>query len=165
VRRQGDWLSALGLEATLFCGGGWYFDERVAAAVAELGYADCTATAFRPSYLAPDAPHLQLGEPTWLELAGGRRVLELPTTHSIGMLTRGVLRLRLAGPVVHAYFHDTDLLDRRRRTALQLALCVLAARCRVTDLDRLRAAIGPDVRVPFGQVFQFGNPAHGANDA
>jgi hypothetical protein len=42
VREQGSWLRSVGLEATLFCGGGWYFDERVADAVADLGYADCT---------------------------------------------------------------------------------------------------------------------------
>ena len=92
VREQGSWLRSVGLEATLFCGGGWYFDEGVADAVADLGYADCTATAFRPAYLADDAPHLQLAEPAWLELAGGRRLLELPTTHSIGMLARGCSR-------------------------------------------------------------------------
>ncbi len=36
---------------TLFAGGGWYWDAGVGEAVAELGYADCTATAFRPPYL------------------------------------------------------------------------------------------------------------------
>src|SRR5437870_11112887 len=53
VREQGDWLRAAGLEASFFCGGGWYFDAAVAEAVAELGYADCTATSFRPEYLDP----------------------------------------------------------------------------------------------------------------
>src|SRR6266849_2188605 len=48
------WLESVGLRPTFFCGGGWYFDEDVAAAVAELGYADCTATSFRPGYLEPD---------------------------------------------------------------------------------------------------------------
>src|SRR4051812_26931957 len=60
VREQGEWLRSIGLEATLFCGGGWYFDPDVAHAVAELGFADCTATAFTPSYLAADDPRLEL---------------------------------------------------------------------------------------------------------
>src|SRR6476469_9580262 len=45
VREQGEWLSSVGLDAQFFCGGGWYFDPAVARAVAELGCADCTATA------------------------------------------------------------------------------------------------------------------------
>ena len=51
VREQGEWLRAVGLDAGFFCGGGWYLDEDVAEAVAELGYTDCTATAFRPAFL------------------------------------------------------------------------------------------------------------------
>src|SRR2546423_5402475 len=50
VRAEGAWLRQAGLEPTLFCGGGWFFDGHVAAAVAELGYTDCTGTAFRPPY-------------------------------------------------------------------------------------------------------------------
>ena len=49
VLREGEWLRAAGLRPTLFCGGGWYLDGDVAAAAAELGYADCTATSFRPA--------------------------------------------------------------------------------------------------------------------
>jgi hypothetical protein len=156
VRDEVAWLRERGLDPTLFSGGGWYADEGVAEALAELGLADCTATSFRPGYLADDAPRLGLGAPAWVELPSGARLLELPTTHSIGMLTRGVLKLRLAGPVVHAYFHDTDLADRRRRAALQLALCVLAARCRVIDLERLRrrAADADLPVVPFADVAQ-----------
>src|ERR671936_2709391 len=66
VRREGEWVAERGLEPTLFCGGGWYIDTEVAAAVAELGYADCTATAFRPSYLAANAPRLGAREPVWI---------------------------------------------------------------------------------------------------
>src|SRR5438552_2519810 len=84
VRREGTWLREAGLEPTLFCGGGWYSDEDVAEAVAELGYADCTATAFRPPYLADGAPRLRLDRPARLELPSGRLLLELPSTHSIG---------------------------------------------------------------------------------
>lgn len=142
VREQGAWLRATGLKARFFCGGGWYFDEPVAEAVAELGYTDCTATAFRPEYLAPDAPHVELHEPAWLELGSGRRLLELPTTHSIGMLARGLL-----GPfrrqVVHAYFHDTDLLDTRRRRALRVGLTFLGLKRTAVDLDELQRGLRP----------------------
>jgi hypothetical protein len=44
------------------------------------------------------------------------------------MLARGVLGP--LPPVVHAYFHDTDLLDRRRAEALELALRALRIRRR-----------------------------------
>lgn len=143
VREQGRWLREQGLDAAFFCGGGWYFDEDVAEAVAELGYADCTATSFRPAYLAEDAPHVQLHEPTWLELPSGGRLLELPTTHSIGMLARGLL-----GPfrrqVVHAYFHDTDLLDLRRRIALRVGLAFLTQKRDAISLDRLQRGLRPE---------------------
>ena len=142
VREQGEWLRSHGLEAGVFCGGGWYFDADVARAVAELGYADCTATSFRPAYLDDGAAHLQLAEPTWLELGDGQRLLELPTTHSIGMLARGLL-----GPyraqVVHAYFHDTDLLDRRRSAALRVGLAFLGLKRTATDLRELQRGLRP----------------------
>lgn len=149
VYEQGSWLRSVGLEATLFCGGGWYFDEQVAEAVADLGYADCTATAFRPAYLADDAPHLQLAEPTWLELARGRLLLELPTTHSIGMLARGVLARLSADAIVHAYFHDTDLLDLRRSAALRGGLAVLGRRRTPSDLAELQRGLRPEKTMSF----------------
>jgi hypothetical protein len=148
VREQGRWLESVGLRATLFCGGGWYFDERVADTVAEFGYADCTATAFRPSYLAPGEAHLQAAEPLWLELANGKRLLELPTTHSLGMLARGVLA-PLRGQVVHAYFHDTDLLDRKRATALRAGLTLLGVRRTVADLNELQRGLRPEKTMSF----------------
>ena len=141
VRREGAWLREAGLAPTLFCGGGWYVDAHVAEAVAELGYADCTATAFRPSYLAPGAPRASLAEPALLVLPSGRRLLELPTTHSLGAAARAAAA-RLP-PHVHVYFHDSDLLDRRRRLALVAALRVLGRRCRVLDLDVLAAETDP----------------------
>ena len=137
VRREGAWLREAGLGPTLFCGGGWYSDETVAEAVAELGYVDCTATSFRPPYLAPGAPRLHLDRPTLLELPSGRSLLELPSTHSIGMLVRALPR-RLDEPLVHVYFHDTDLLDRRRALALRAALRVLSLRRTPTDLDAVQ---------------------------
>ena len=90
VRREAAWLRERGLEPRLFCGGGWYMDEAVAGEVAELGYADCTATAFRPSYLPAGAARLSLREPAWLHV-GTQRLLELPTTHSVGMALRAAL--------------------------------------------------------------------------
>ena len=148
VREQGRWLDSMGLRPTFFCGGGWYIDEGVAGMVADLGYADCTATAFRPGYLEPGAPHLQLEEPAWLELADGRRLLEVPTTHSIGMLARGVL-----GPfgrqIVHAYFHDTDLLDRRRAAALRFGLRFLGLKRTAKDLDELQLGLRPEKTMSF----------------
>jgi hypothetical protein len=148
VREQGEWLRSVGLAPTVFCGGGWYFDPEVAAAVAELGCADCTATAFRPRYLAPDALHLRLAEPTWLELEGSRRLLELPTTHSIGMLARGTLA-PFRRQIVHAYFHDTDLLDRTRAFALRTALSFLGLKRTASDLNELQRGLRPEKTMSF----------------
>src|SRR6266700_32053 len=58
VREQGEWLLSAGLDIQLFCGGGWYLDSDVARTVADLGYADWTATAFRPAYLELGAAHV-----------------------------------------------------------------------------------------------------------
>ena len=63
VRREGAWLREQGLEPRFFCGGGWYIDADVIAAVADLGYADCTATAWRPSYLPGGSPRAGLAQP------------------------------------------------------------------------------------------------------
>jgi hypothetical protein len=102
VRREAEWLRERGLEPRWFCGGGWYTDDAVRATVAELGLVDCTPRNGLPA-------------------AG-----VLPTTHSLGQLARAVL-----GPLpeyVHAYFHDYDLLDRRRRIVLIASLRVLGMR-------------------------------------
>jgi len=119
VREEAAWIRGHGLEPTLFCGGGWYTDEGVREAVAALGYADCTPRG-----------------------GGPRRdgdLLVIPTTHSVGALAKAVL-WRLDG-FVHAYFHDYDLLDRRRRDALVAALYLLRLRRGLTDLDRVRAEL------------------------
>jgi hypothetical protein len=102
VRADVSWLRERGLDPVYFCGGGWYSDASVAAVLRELGLVDCTVR------------------------TGGPTETELPTTHSLGALARGV-----AGalpPYVHAYFHDFDLLDARRRLALELSLRVLGRR-------------------------------------
>ncbi len=137
VRREAAWLRERGLRPRLFCGGGWYLDEAVAEVVADLGYADCTATAFRPAYLPAQAPRLELAGPAWLRLPSGARLLELPATHSLGMAARAAL-----GPLpayVHVYFHDTDLLASGRRRALGAALRLIGLRRPATALDRLPA--------------------------
>jgi hypothetical protein len=137
VRTEAEWLRGQGLDPRFFCGGGWYIDEDIAEAIGELGYVDCTAVAFRPSYLAPDATWLHAGRPTWLLLPSGRRLLELPATHSLGMAARAALDPQPLADVVHVYFHDTDLLDPKRRLVLELALRVLGRRRRPVDLDTL----------------------------
>ena len=148
VREQAEWLRSAGLEVELFCGGGWYLDLGVARVLAELGYTDCTATAFKPSYLERDAPHVQLEEPAWLDVGDGRRLLELPTTHSVGMLAGGALG-PLRRQVVHAYFHDTDLLDRSRTAALRIGLMFLGLRRTATDLRELQRGLRPTNTMSF----------------
>ena len=103
VRSDYSWMRGHGLEPLWFCGGGWYTDEAVRAAVQELGLIDCTLRGGVPS------PGV------------------LPTTHSLGALARDVLRPSLPA-FVHAYFHDYDLLDAMRRFALGASLRVLARR-------------------------------------
>jgi hypothetical protein len=107
VRRDAAWMRSRGLEPALFCGGGWYTDESVRAALAELGLVDCTPRTGTPGHGV------------------------LPTTHSLGKLARAVL-----GPLpgyVHAYFHDYDLLDPLRRSALVASVHALALRRAASD--------------------------------
>ena len=107
VRADAAWMRERGLEPAFFCGGGWYSDDAVRAAVRDLGLVDCTVRGGEP------APGL------------------LPTTHSLGALARSV-----AGPLpryVHVYFHDYDLLDPLRRTALILSLGLLGRRRDAVD--------------------------------
>ena len=147
VRGEAAWLREQGLAPTLFCGGGWYSDLRVAQACADLGYVDCTATAYRPAYLAADAPRFGLVAPAQVVLPSGSRLLELPSTHSLGMLAREVLAPgRLQAEVVHVHFHDTDLVDTRRRLALVWALRLLARRRQPTDLDAAATVFGAIAR-------------------
>jgi hypothetical protein len=148
VLREGRWLRDHGLEPKFFCGGGWYTDSDVIAAVAELGYADCTATATRPGYLPAGERRAGLDQPAWVTLADGRRVLELPATHSLGEAARA-----LAGslpPVVHVHFHDYELVERTRRIALRVTLALLARRRRAVALDTL----GSDRGVMWSDIFE-----------
>ena len=148
VLAEGAWLRAQGLAPRFFCGGGWYTDTAVIEAVADLGYADCTALAWSPPYLSAAMAHARLDQPAWLQLPDGRRVLELPTTHSLGSAARA-----LAGPlprVVHVHFHDYELLDRRRAAALVLTLRLLARRRTPLALDGL----GAEAEVAWSEVLQ-----------
>jgi hypothetical protein len=141
VRREAEVFRAAGFAPTWFCGGGWYFDEGVAAAVAELGYRDCTGTSFRPSYLPAGAPRLPAARAAWLHI-DGKRLFELPTTHPLGPAARAVVT-KLPPGIVHLYFHDYELNDVRRRLALNATLALLARRRRPIDLDRLAEELAP----------------------
>jgi hypothetical protein len=100
-------------------------------AVAPPGSFDSTAPPARPGSRPPDTPRAKRHAPAWIRLDDGRRVLELPSTHSLGQAARS-----LAGelpPAVHVHFHDYELLDRRRRAALSVALRLLARRRRPVE--------------------------------
>jgi hypothetical protein len=125
VQAEALWLRERDLEPRFFCGGGWFLDAPLAEALAELAYVDCSATTFRQTYLAAAAPRLQVPAPVRLRLPSGAPLLELPATHSLGMLGRGALRLR--GPV-HLHFHDWELVDRRRAMAVEVLLRFLGLR-------------------------------------
>jgi len=142
VRVEGSRQRELGLEPTLFCGGGWYTDIQVAEACAELGYVDCTPRATRPPYLDDGERWSSLDAAATVELPSGRTLRAIPTTHTLGDLARGLWSSRLP-QLVHVYFHDTDLLERRRRAILGVALPLLARRARVTELDDLAALTLP----------------------
>jgi hypothetical protein len=142
VRDEGARLRALGLAPTLFCGGCWYTDAEVAEACAELGYVDCTARTSRPPYLPAGAPWAALEHPGVVELQSGASLRSIPTTHSLGDCARSLLARRLP-ELVHVYFHDTDLLDARRRALLRLTLPLLARRAHATDLDALAGRTFP----------------------
>ena len=151
VLQEGQRLRELGVAPTVFCGGGWYTDETVAEACADLGYVDCTPRASRPPYLPDEEPWASLAQPTRVRLPSGRQLLALPTTHSLGDIARA-----LTGHLpwyVHVYFHDTDLLDRRRRLLLRVALVALGRRARQTDLGAVAAAVSEDTpQIPWADV-------------
>ena len=55
----------------------------------------------------------------------------------------------LRAPLVHAYFHDTDLLDRRRRMALGAGLAILGRRRVPTDLEEVQRGFKPAKTMSF----------------
>jgi hypothetical protein len=142
VRREGAWLAERGVSPTLFCGGGWYTDRGVARACADLGYSDCTPRTTRPPYLPPDVAWAELGSPARIEVDGST-LRAVPTSHGAGDLMRALARPGL--PLrVHAYFHDTDLVESRRRTLITAALALLGRRRPATTLDAVAAGVGED---------------------
>jgi hypothetical protein len=143
VRREGAWIREHGLTPTLFCGGGWYADHSVALACAELGYADCTPRATRPAYLEDGAAWVELDTPARIDL-GQATLPAVPTTHGAGDLARALVRPGLPQRV-HAYFHDTDLVDRRRRALIVAGLMLLGRRRPPFDLDVVAGSVhGPE---------------------
>ena len=127
--REAAWLAASAAsQPTLFCGGGWYIDAEVADAVAEARLRRLHAPRrFRPALPRDDAPRMS-GRSAGAHRArrADERLLELPSTHSLGMAARAVLGPSLGHGVIHVYFHDTDLLSRTPpRRALAAALGLL----------------------------------------
>lgn len=147
--REVRWLREREVPTRFFCGGGWFMDERLAAAVAAAGYADCSATAFPLPWLAPDEPRLGLRQPVWLDVEGAR-LLELPTTHSLGSLARGFVRLPRG--LVHVHFHDWELTDSKRRLAVSVLLNALARRAGVLDLAQATELADHAPRIAFAEA-------------
>jgi hypothetical protein len=141
VRAEGARLKRVA--PTLFCGGGWYTDVDVAEACAELGYVDCTPRAARPPYLGAGERWASLQGPARIALPSGNVLRAIPTTHSLGDLARALPR-RALPRVVHVYFHDTDLLDPRRRALVRVLLPLLARRATASDLAVLAGEILDD---------------------
>jgi hypothetical protein len=134
VRGEAEWLRARGLEPRYFCGGGWYVDEPVAETLASFGYVDCSSTTFRQSYLEAWATLLLLDGAVRVRLRCGAVMLELPATHSVGMLARGLVRLP---GLVHLHFHDWELVDRRRAAVIGTLLRVLGLLRHPLTVDEL----------------------------
>jgi len=147
VLDEGRRLRELGIAPTLFCGGGWYTDLEVAEACTELGYIDCTPRGVRPPYLAQGERWASLQAPARIRLLSGHLLRAIPTTHSLGDVARALIRRRSLPGVVHVYFHDTDLLDRRRSALLRVLLPLLARRAQPTDPDALAGEILEDASV------------------
>jgi hypothetical protein len=152
VRREGAWLRERGVAPTLFCGGGWYTDRSVALACAELGYADCTPRATRPPYLDDGAAWVELATPALVDLGRQSVLVAVPTTHGAGDLARALVWPGLPAQV-HAYFHDTDLVDRRRRALIVAGLTLLGRRRPVAELDAVASSVrGDGPGVPWDDV-------------
>jgi hypothetical protein len=151
VLAEGRRIRELGVTPTLFCGGGWYTDVEVAEACVELEYVDCTPRASRPPYLAADEPWAWLESPGRIRLPSGQLVAAIPTTHSLGALGRALI-LPALSDFVHVYFHDTDLVDSRRRLVLSAVLRGLALRARPADPETLARATDGAVEIAWVDV-------------
>ena len=71
---------------------------------------------------------------------GATMLAAVPTTHGAGELLRALVRPGLPEQV-HAYFHDTDLVDARRRQLIALGLRLLARRRPRSDLDAVASTL------------------------
>ena len=134
---QVAWLHERGLRPRLFAGGGWYMDEGVAAALAELDLADCTATAFRPSYLAAGRGSRSRW-PSRPGFASARRRAARAPGHALARdgRARGA---RAAYPPTSTSTSTTRTCSTAgRRRALEWALRIIGRRRRPERLDRLR---------------------------
>jgi hypothetical protein len=67
------------------------------------------------------------------------------------MLARGLFAPSSAQQVVHAYFHDTDLLDLRRSSALRVGLGVLGRSRTRSDLVELQRGLRPEKTMSFAK--------------
>ena len=161
VAREGAWLRGRGLSPTIFCGGGWYTDAAVAEVCADLGYVDVTPRATRPAYLTDGAAWAELDRPARIDL-GATMLTAVPTTPGAGDLLRGVVRPGLPAQV-HAYFHDTDLVDPRRRSLITLGLWVLSHRRPRSDLDAVAASLGAAPVVAWAEIAR-GEPVGSAEN-
>jgi hypothetical protein len=145
VRVEAEWLRERDVVPRFWCGGGWYLTPSIASVLCDFGYIDCSATAFPLDYLPSGAPHLRVDAPCTLVLADGRTLLELPATHTLGMAARLLASpAAIRGRIVHVYFHDWDLMERRRALTLRAVLTLLGRRCRRSDLDELAGAVTGD---------------------
>lgn len=155
VRGEIAWLRERGLAPRWFCGGGWYLDAPLAETLAAFDYVDCSGTTFRQSYLDDAAPRLQVPGPRRVRLPSGASLLELPATHSLGMLARDLLRLR---GFVHLHFHDWELVDGRRSLALHAVLRALRLRRKPLRIDELAklAAQAPEIDWGSGEASTIG---------
>lgn len=147
ARAEAEWLRGHAIEPRFFCGGGWYLDTELAETIASLHYVDCTATTFRQTYLTDSDARVQVDGLTRLALPSGATLLELPATHSLGMLARGLFTLH---GFVHVYFHDWELLDPKRAAAMQVLLRLLGRRREPLTIAELveRSADAPEVSWP-----------------
>ena len=98
VRREGAWLREQGLEPRFFCGGGWYTD-----AGRDGGRRRSRLRRLHGDRVAAVVPARRerrragLDQPAWVRLDDGRRVLELPTTHSLGAAASSLAAAPAAG--------------------------------------------------------------------
>ena len=93
----------------------------------------------RPPYLPDGAAWAELDRPARIDL-GAATLVAVPTSHGAGDLLRALVRPGGLPPRVHAYFHDTDLVNPRRRRLIALGLRLLARRRPVARLDTLAEA-------------------------